>query len=532
MGGRAYVSKDPVGYAVQTLEAALLRAGGHPPRLIFEDPRLSILEYAPALASLPHRHDRLAAVESLLKAAKTNDRYRSYITSKLPMLISLMPLWDKVGILNTVLSDRAWKRAKVRAAMAFAVVRSARDLVEMKGLVSSSRAPLLFKLPHKELREIVAKTVIMRSFSKLAIPTGLAQRYSAKAVSNPREARGRVKAKLLELHGAVVEHLKVLDAFKNMASLRSAREFRRSLKEALKVLQPVIARPGALPEHRLSRFHGAQLANFLSLKLRTELSQGVWLTRRTLPSGEKTRAWTAREIRNLGQDLRLVSEGHLLMTPLLHRFERYSSPHWGERHWSGAIRLSDRGRVDRDLSSDCGGIRVSRVVLLHEVGHALQMGANVEPTAWNKSGEVQQPSDPLFDFPAFCRLSEWRVISEPWQLEHNRNAVRVNGVLHLLHHPTKLNGELVTLCLAEHPPEPTLLMSYRPGSTFAVSAASPEPDPFEWWADGFMEYVTLPERLSEIAPEHFLYFHLHFRKYPEESDLVQEVYRRLWAQRP
>ena len=86
MGGRAYVSKDPVGYAVQTLEAALLRAGGHPPRLIFEDPRLSILEYAPALASLPHRHDRLAAVESLLKAAKTNDRYRSYITSKLPML--------------------------------------------------------------------------------------------------------------------------------------------------------------------------------------------------------------------------------------------------------------------------------------------------------------------------------------------------------------------------------------------------------------------------------------------------------------
>ncbi len=525
LSGRAHPTTDPAGYALQTLEAFLI-ARNQGRQLFFSAPELALLELAPQIKKIAPEKERKEILLELIKHARTNDAYRNYIATKIPHLVSFLSLRDRMRLLSHVLT---WPERKASAALSYAIVRSAKTKAEMFEMVTEKRGRQLLKLKHKELREIVAKVVLMRHFSQLSLPSGLSRSVSGRTVKEPRKARLVVRDRLNMLYDSVREHLQAVESHRRLARTRSAREFTRSLKDALRILSPHIGRNGTLPRHTLSRFEGAKLVALVSRKVRTELNHGVWFARNRPSKGKPSWKWTASDIKRVLPALKAIPEGLRLMTPLLHRIERDSSrSEYGSRAPNGAIQLTDEGRRDRSYSRTFGGQSYPLITMLHEIGHAIQIGASRAETSYSKdTGLISSPADPVFDFRAFCGLSGWRVVTEqPWSLIFDGQAIEIAGTMYpLLNRNTTYHGQLVVFVHMKDAGERFLLVRH-PSAQFGVRSYASS-NPWEDWAEGFTEYVLAPERFLVFAPEKFLYFHVHFRIYDESSELIQDLYARL-----
>jgi hypothetical protein len=526
LAGRAYVTKDPAGYALQTLEASLLEHN-QGRKLFFSAPELAILELAPQIGKLPREKERRAVLLNLMKHVQTNDEYRKYIATKLPYLISFISLRERMRLLSHVLT---WPKSERRAsaAMAYAIVRSIKNKEEMLEMITEKRGRQLLRLRHKELREIVAKVVFMRHFSQLSIPLGLSRAVAGRVVSEPRKARQLVRARLHALYDSVKEHLRAVESHRQLARTRSAKEFTRSLKDALQMLAPHVSRYSRFPQRSLSRFDGAKLASLVSLKVRSELKYGVWFARSRSSKDKPASNWTESDIKSVLPALKEIGEGLRLMTPLLHRIERSSHRgEYGTRASNGVIQLTYQGRLDRSYSRQFGGQSYPLLIMVHEIGHAIQIGASPANVSYSKStGLVSNPADPIFDFRAFCQLSGWRFITEhPWSLVLDGRAVKIADSLYPLYQPTSYAGRDAILVQMKDGGERYLLERHSHAKFGIRDYASY--DPWEDWAEGFTEYVLAPERFLVFAPEKFLYFHVHFRRYDESSELIQNLHAQL-----
>lgn len=522
--GRAYFAKDPAGHALQILEAFLLEHN-QGRSLFFAAPELAILELAPQLRKLPREKERRQILLDLMKHARTDDSYRNYITTKIPHLVCFLSLRERMRLLSHVMT---WPERKASAAMAYAIVRSAKTKDEMFEMVTEKRSRQLLKLRHKELREIVAKVVFMRHFSQLSLPLGLSRNVSGWVVKEPKKARQAVRERLHALYDSIKEHLQAVESYPRLARTRSAKEFTRSLKDALRILSPHVGRNGTLPRHSLSRFEGAKLVALISLKVRSELKHGVWFARSKPGKGKPSLSWTSPDINRVLPALKEIGEGLRLMTPLLHRIERGSRrDEYGSRASDGVIQLTDEGRRNRSYSRSFGGQSYPLITMLHEVGHAIQIGASLPEVSYSKdTGLISSPADPIFDFGAFCRLSGWRFVTEqPWSLIFDGEAVEIAGTMYPLYRRTTYHGQPAVFVDKKDAGEKYLLVRH-PDAQFGVRSNASY-DPWEDWAEGFTEYMVAPDRFLVFAPEKFLYFHVHFRRYDESSELIQSLYARL-----
>jgi hypothetical protein len=512
---------DPAGYALQTAEVFLLKQGKGE-RVYFSAPELALLELSPHIAKLPRERERRQLMLELITPARGNDTYRAYITTKLPYLVHFISLRERMRLLAHVLT---WPERRAKAAMAFSLVRSAKDKDEMFSMVTDKRAKQLLKLKHKELREIVAKIVLMRHLKQLSLPRGLSRKVAARVVQEPKKARQIVRQRLKELYDSVKEHLSVIDSYPRLAHTRSAKEISRSLKEALTILSPHVARNGTPARHQLSRYEGAKLVALIACKVRAELDYGVWFaTGRATPKSPSWR-WTIPEIQQGLKALKEISEGLRLMTPQLHRFERLSRrDDYGFRAPNGLIQLTDEGRRSRSFSKAFGGKNYAHITLLHEVGHAIQIGASEGFVSYSReTGRIMSPADPMFDFPAFCDLSGWRCVTEqPWKCIFAGEAVDINGSMYPLYRPTTYQGEPAVLLDMDEKNQKHLLIRH-PNAQFPVRSHA-RFDPWEDWAESFTEYILEPERFIVFAPEKFLFFHVHFRRYSESSEIIVRLY--------
>jgi|GEM_PF-6235896 len=519
--GRRDVTVDPAGYALQTTEAFLLKHD-RGKRVYFSAPELALLELSPQIAKLPRERERRQVMLELITPARANDTYRAYIATKVPYLVHFLSLRERMRLLAHVLT---WTERRAKAAMAFSLVRSAKDKNEMFSMVTEKRAKQLLKLKHKELREIVAKVILMRHLKQLSLPQGLSRKVSARVIQEPKKARQLVRERLKGLYDSVKEHLSVIESHPRLARTRSAKELSRSLKEALTILSPHVARNGTPARHQLSRYEGAQLVALIACKVRAELDYGVWFaTGRATPKSPSWR-WTIPEIKQGVKALKEIGEGLRLMTPKLHRFERLSRRDgFGFRAPSGIIQLTDEGRRSRSFSKAFGGKNYAHITLLHEIGHAIQIGASQEFVSYSReTGRITAPADPMFDFPAFCDLSGWRCVTEqPWKCIFAGEAVDINGAMYPLYRSTNYQGEPAVFVDMDEEGRKHLLIRH-PNAEFPVRSAA-RFDPWEDWAESFTEYMLEPDRFMVFAPEKFLFFHVHFRRYSENSDIIVRLH--------
>jgi hypothetical protein len=94
---------------------------------------------------------------------------RAYVTKDpaayaLQNLVSFLSLRERIRLLSHVLTWPTSER-RASAAMAHAIVRSAKNKHEMLEMITEKRGRQLLRLRHKELREIVAKVVFTRHLS-------------------------------------------------------------------------------------------------------------------------------------------------------------------------------------------------------------------------------------------------------------------------------------------------------------------------------------------------------------------------------
>jgi hypothetical protein len=142
-------------------------------------------------------------------------------------------------------------------------------------------------------------------------------------------------------------------------------------------------------------------------------------------------------------------------------------------------------------------------------------------------GSIEGRADPLYDFTTFCSLSGWRIATDrPWTALYYGQALSINGEQYPIGTPTVYHGaRVVFVVLSEAGAK--ILLARDPDAQFPVSGNA-QKDPWEDWAEGFSEYILAPERFAVFAPEKFLYFHVHFKKYPEDHPIVQKLYSQLY----
>jgi hypothetical protein len=521
---RKHFSSDPAGYALQTLETELL-CRGISKRVFFSHPELAILELAPAISTIPLQRERIGVYMALLEPCMTNESYRRYICEKMPHILRHASKREKIFLLRYALSGN---NRRVRGGLAFAILRSAQSAAELRTLASEKRSVDLLRTGHKELRELVVKSLYSRMFRVIGFPPGISRGVSARCVQNPKEARQKVRERLNEIHRTLKEYEKEINRHPRFRKTRTTKEHKRSIKEALAMVSPHVSRNGYSPRIMISRYNGARLANLLSLKVRAELSYGIHFAPTHSAMPPRAKRWSHHDIRAVLGALTKMPEGSLVMTPLLHKFVRTSRNHdFGLRRPNGVIELSDRAQHDHRVSRVFGGAKGLQVVALHELGHALQIGASNYRVSWSRdTGDIRGPGDAMYDFKSFCKLSGWKMVTERnWSQLFNNQAVSVAGERYPLNSPTLYKGARVVFTVLSEGGCQYLLVR-NADAQFPVSKNA-EADPWEDWAEGFCEYIIVPERLVVFAPEKFLYYQLHFRMYAEDSSEVQSFHQRI-----
>jgi hypothetical protein len=522
---RLHPSTDPAAYALQSLEAALL-ARGASHSTFFKAPELAILELAPAIASLPTHRTRLEVVRGLVEPAVTSEAYLKYLENKLPHLLHFVRPREKTELLSHILSvpDR-----RFQGKMSFAVLRSAKDGGELSRLVTIQRAPLLLQTRHAELRELVAKAVLGKKFRTIGFPRGISRAHASRGVEDPKASREIVRDRLRDMYSSVKTLLQEIDNHSRLKNTRTAKEFRRSLKEAVAMLSPHVSQKGAPPRISISRYDGARLANLLALKVPTELKYGLHFARTHKAGLPHARPWSLGDIHRVLPPLKEIPVGRVVMTPLLHQIMLTTHDKvFATRSASGPIHLSDKAKHDHKINREFGGKKGLHVAMVHEVGHAIQIGKSNQYVCWEgDDGSIDGPSDPLYDFRRFCALSGWKIATErPWTTLYDNQAVSIDGELYPLKTPTVYKGVRVVFEVFSEEAGIKFLLARNAEAQFPVCADAKD-DPWEEWAEGFSEYILTPERFVVFAPEKFLYFHVHFRKYEETHPVIEALRERL-----
>ena len=505
-------------------------------------PGITILALAPQLAGLKLQRDRLTVVRELLAPAANDPGYRNFICTKLPFLIHFFSTQERSHLLTHALS---FESRKVRAMVAFAVVRSCRTRKELMTLVSEERSRRLRELRSPELKELVAKAVFRRAFRDIQIPPKLSDAYAARTVQRPRIAARVVRARMAELRSALKDHLKALESYPALRNTRTAREYRSVINDSLRKLRPYGAEPGAFSARFISRHRGAALTNLLIAKVNCELRFGVHLRDRHPTKDAKPRSWQIKDIRSLQSVLKRLPEGHIEMAPGIHNFVLSRlKDYFGWRTDSGVIVQTDENHLE--FSREFGGVPGRPAVLIHEIGHGLFLAPGERDLRFNHAGEIVAPGEMLFDFTAFHALSGWHVVTpQPTRFLYRNQTVEILGGSYIkdgtyvLDRPHQCAAGSVTFKLYSDVEERggefdepkrkksvRFVLGYDSFARFGIRANGCE-DPFEDHAEGLTEYIEAPERFSRMAPEKFFYYHVHFRSHPETSSYVQYVYKEL-----
>ena len=141
-----------------------------------------------------------------------------------------------------------------------------------------------------------------------------------------------------------------------------------------------------------------------------------------------------------------------------------------------------------------------QVTLAHEIGHSIQLGDS-PPRFADQSAEIVLVGDPRYSFDEFLKLAGWRVLPPgSFTISEGDQAATIDGKTHALGTPVVIHGERVILAV-----DRGRLYQYSIDGEFSLNAYS-RTNPWEDWAEAYCEYLLIPERLKQIAPQKYRYF--------------------------
>lgn len=281
----------------------------------------------------------------------------------------------------------------------------------------------------------------------------------------------------------------------------------------------------ALNWHTFIAKTNLQLTYGLLLRDQPEgIQEGIGIDNSPLPShGVK---WTLAQIKAADSGLSKIPGVLLLTTPWLYeiqRVETLGSPYiLGRRFEDGVIRIANSAINLRGLELLYPGCSSLEVVLVHELGHSIQLGRNKGSFELSPPDELGfSDGDPRYEFKSYMGLAGWRVLA-PWQYESTNQglSVRIGDEEYPVGTAVKFNGQEVIMTV-----KGGLLYIHRALGPFSLGDYA-RTNPWEDFAEAFSEYILIPERLVQFAPEKFLFLEQEFGRYRGNSVIQDKLSER------
>ncbi len=495
----------------------------------FKSPTLQLRELAPSVARIKNRGGLVSLVKEICAFAATDPERSKLVCYSLPHLLRLCAVEDKRRVLDVVL--KAPKKA-VRKRLAYGVVRSSATREALFSLLSPQRVRALVACGSRKLTEMVAKGVVLQTLQRITVPEPM-WRASFKE-NNPRN-RKIARARVHELEVEAKKGLQLLGKLEHLTHrprskvegvplipARPLHEARVSFSSVARVAEKL--RVGPRPTYnRLRHF-----VNSATRRLSLECSDGVRLLQsHVLPNKD---LWTPRLVERTMSAFRLVPEAERLMTPRLREIvlSRLAPDGGAERACAGRIRFDYPGQLFCGNDKHYNGVPFLTSLLVHELGHSIQMGHEGSLNRWEPStGEMYSPNNPLIDFKGFCDLSGWRVVG--W---FERSAfimstgITIEGREYPFNRPIQIDlplepvaGSVRTPCtvILRGSQGENLVFCHAPHAKFSLLSYAMT-NPKEDFAEAFTEYILCPDRLIDLAPEKFHFMEIHFRVYRTAND--------------
>ena len=227
--------------------------------------------------------------------------------------------------------------------------------------------------------------------------------------------------------------------------------------------------------------------------------------------------WTSEQVLDIARVLEAIPEDHLVFSPLLREIQRVDSlgSAFAARYVDGVVKIANSTINSQYIEAAYDGENSLVMVLAHELGHSIQIGAGPSWFRETEDGKhIIEIGENRYDFDEWMSLSGWEIIDS--------NRWSGGGWL-----PLVLDGTVVEIGVPiEHAGKEIVLVPMGRGilaSFDAEAGFSHDPyshaSPWEDFAEAFCEYLFLPERLIEHAPEKFLHLELELRKYERHKTI-------------
>ena len=504
---RSSLEKLAAGLADSALRAHFLAPG------LAERELVAVLGVVPASA-------RVQFIKELYVLGAQHEDARRFIERKLDNALLYLSSSERCEVAEYAAPDLATEAGQQFVAT---VCRAGEKLADICAVVNTIGVDKLYRSGSPALCDIAATAELLPKLQARALALALPQDAASDALS---AARALLAARLQEMVQLCGEG--------SAARAASTAEYRG-------IVERIASEVQALP----STMSGAALSealNRLSLAAQIGVHFGVALT-----SASASTQWLASELQQVRSVLEKIPAGVMLFTPLLTEVRRVSdalgNPNvLGVRYPEGRIEITDLAVRAYWGALFNRGVSMLQMTLAHEVGHGIQLGAATAGAthaagcchgeAHDESGEQDpvsvselQRGDGRYEFQEWIALSDWQVIPKSrYTVSDFGSSITLDGQLYPVGKPIQHQGETIILVYQQGR---GTLFSYKALARFSLDAYAGT-SPWEDFAEAFAEYLLLPQRLVELAPEKFLFLEREFRVHRADAleKRAQELLRR------
>lgn len=407
-----------------------------------------------------------------------------FVRSKLDNVFRVSTEGEKASILNMLISSEVPSKGSFVAEG----LRSAESHGELSKLIKVIGEGKLSALGNLEVSNMVAQGVFGETLRRLSLPK-----------APKKDADEASQRKFFKDLDSVLERAeKSLTSKSELASTDNGKEYLVSI---------------AYFRGEATNSDGVN-CEALNARISLSFRYGLRLTDTSPGTFGSGARWSVDELKDVEKALKRLPEGIIISTPVfceLQRVESIGPGILGARYSDGVIRIADLAIKHPAVEKDFPGIGSLQMVLVHEIGHGIQLGRSYGRIYPSPEGSPTiEGGDDRMDFDEFLGVSGWQVIDrDRWEVT-TEGKLLIDGEEYKIRTPIELDGQ-------------RLILTFSRGELFAINAEArfsfddyARTNPWEDYAEAFSEYFLMPKRLFQYAPDKYRFFEEEFGMHGKE----------------
>ncbi|MCB0328577.1 MAG: hypothetical protein KDD70_02905 [Bdellovibrionales bacterium] len=484
--------------------------------------------------------ERMDFAKALLSLSTSEKSYHDFITDKLDNTIGQLPISERVDLIETALVQN-------RTGQIEHLLRASNSIEELVRTVDAVGTERLLDLNITAVTEMVAQSILVPVMRGI----DFGSHANLETLEEITSAHAHLKQTLASIPEIIasfpaIQHTAAAQQYLStyVSDLIELGEEAQKFSENVTSYRDLIQRYTLMAE--LEFFYGVDISAKDSIKSSWSdlLDEACTLSefgivigpdelQDTVQNEQRLEHWQLKHLKQIGEVLRAVPEAELLFTPNLNRIELVESLGQyvlGARFVNGVIQIADLTLDHQGIENSYEGTESLLVVLAHEIGHGVQIGDGPSNIYFPRDGNEPYfgKGEEIHDFDEWLKLSDWKVYDRKrYELADEPGYIILDGEKLPLEKPVAFDGQNIVLSYSSWG---NVLQSYDADSDFSNRWYA-KTSPWEDFAEAFSEYLFLPERLIEDAPEKFQHLELELRRYAGDAELREKLEKRLEEKR-